>query len=46
MNTFWDNEKLTIELEGRIDSGNASDVESEINEAMKDKDPSAVVLHS
>ena len=44
MNTSWDNEKLTIELEGRIDSGNASDVESEINEAMKDKDPSAVVL--
>ncbi|MBR1985534.1 MAG: anti-sigma factor antagonist [Mogibacterium sp.] len=44
MNTSWDNEKLTIELEGRIDSGNASDVESEINEAMTDKDPSAVVL--
>ena len=36
MNTSWDNEKLTIELEGRIDSGNASDVESEINEEMKD----------
>ncbi len=44
MITSWDNEKITIGLEGRIDSGNAAAVESEINEAMKDKDPSAVVL--
>ena len=41
MKTSWDNEKLTIGLEGRIDSGNAADVESEINDAMKEKDPSA-----
>ena len=44
MNTSWDNEKLTIGLEGRIDSGNAADVENEINEVMKDKDPSGLVL--
>ncbi len=44
MKTSWDNDKLTIELEGRIDSGNAAEVENEINEAMKDKSPSAVVL--
>ena len=44
MNTSWDNEKLTIELEGRIDSGNAAAIEGEIADAMKDKDPSAIVL--
>ena len=44
MKTSWDNEKLTIELEGRVDSGNAAAVESEINDAMKDKNPSAVVI--
>ena len=44
MNTSWDNDKLTIELEGRIDSGNAAEVENEITEAMKEKEPSSVVL--
>ena len=44
MNTSWDNEKLTIRLEGRIDSGNAAAIENEIAEAMKDKDPSAVII--
>ena len=44
MNTSWDNEKITISLEGRIDSGNAAAVESEFNDVMKDKNPSAVIL--
>ncbi|MBQ6438972.1 MAG: anti-sigma factor antagonist [Mogibacterium sp.] len=44
MNTSWDNEKLTISLEGRIDSGNAAAVENEINDVMKEKNPSALVL--
>ena len=44
MKTSWDNDKLTIELEGRIDSGNAAAVENEINEAMKEKNPSVLVL--
>ena len=44
MNTSWDNDKITILLEGRIDSGNAAEVESEINDTMKDREPSAVVL--
>ena len=44
MNTSWDNEKLTIRLEGRIDSGNAADVEGEINDVTKEKEPSAIVL--
>ena len=37
MNTSWDNEKLTIELEGRIDSGNAAAIEGEIADAMKEQ---------
>ena len=44
MKTFWDNEKLMISLEGRIDSGNAAAVENEINDAMKEKEPSVLVL--
>ena len=44
MKTSWDNEKLTIELEGRIDSGNAAAVESEFNDAIGEKKPSAIVL--
>lgn len=44
MNTSWNNDTITIRLEGRIDSGNASAIENEINDAMKDKEPSAVVL--
>ena len=44
MNISWDNEKLKIGLEGRIDSGNAAEVESEINDALKEKAPSALVL--
>lgn len=44
MDTSWDNEKLNIVLKGRIDSDNATDIESGINDAMKDKDPSAIVI--
>ena len=44
MKTSWDNEKLTIGLEGRIDSGNAAAVENEISEAIKEKSPSVLVL--
>jgi uncharacterized protein (TIGR02172 family) len=44
MNTSWDNEKLTIGLEGRIDSSNANEIETEISEIIKEKQPSAVVL--
>ena len=44
MKTSWDNEKITIKLEGRIDSGNAAEVENEITEAMKEKEPSSVVF--
>ena len=44
MNTSWDNDTITIRLEGRIDSGNSPGIEAEINKAMEEKDPSAVVL--
>ncbi len=44
MNTSWENDKITIRLEGRIDSGNAAAVESEISDALKDHTASAVVL--
>ena len=44
MNTSWDNDKITIGLEGRIDSGNAADIESGISDAVREKEPSAVVL--
>ena len=44
MNISWENDKLKIRLEGRIDSGNAAAIESEINDAMKEKDPSAIVI--
>lgn len=44
MITSWDNDKLTIGLEGRIDSGNAAGVESEIMDLIKEKNPSRIVL--
>ena len=44
MNTSWENDKITIRLEGRIDSGNAAAVESEISDALKDYTASAVIL--
>lgn len=44
MKTSWDNEKLTIVLEGRIDSDNAAMIESEIGDVMGDKNPSAIVI--
>lgn len=44
MNTSWDNDKLTIRLTGRIDSDNAPAIESEINAAMSEKDPSSIVI--
>ena len=44
MNTSWENDILTIALEGRIDSGNSPAVEAEINKAMEEKTPSSLVL--
>ena len=44
MNYSRDNNKLTIGLEGRIDSGNAADIESEIIALMEEQNPAAVVL--
>lgn len=44
MNTSWDNDNLTIRLEGRIDSGNAAEVEAEINSVVKDHAPKAVII--
>ena len=44
MKKSWDNEKLVIGLEGRIDSGNAAAVENEINEAMEGRSPSEIIL--
>ena len=44
MNIKWDNDIVTIALEGRIDSGNSSDVENEIHEAIGDKKPASVIL--
>lgn len=39
-----DNDILTASLEGRIDSGNSSDVENKIREAIGDSKPASVVL--
>ena len=44
MNIKWDNDIVTIALEGRIDSGNSDDVENEIHEAIGDKKPASVIL--
>lgn len=44
MNTSWDNDKINIKFEGRIDSGNASAIENEISDALKEKTPSAIVI--
>ena len=44
MHNSWDNNRITIGLEGRIDTGNASAIEGEINDALKEKAPSAVVI--
>ena len=44
MNTSWNNDNLTIRLEGRIDSGNAAEVEAEINSVVKDHAPKAVII--
>lgn len=44
MNIKWDNDIVTIALEGRIDSGNSGDVENEIHEAIGDKKPASVIL--
>jgi len=44
MDIKWDNDIVTIALEGRIDSGNSGDVENEIHEAIGDKKPSSVIL--
>lgn len=44
MNTSWDNEKLTIVLEGRVDSDNAALIESEIGDVIQQKNPSAIII--
>lgn len=44
MKTVWDNDNVTIALEGRIDSGNSAEVESEIRGAMDGKKPECVIL--
>ena len=44
MDTSWNNDNLTIRLEGRIDSGNAAEVEAEINSVVKDHAPKAVII--
>ena len=44
MKTSWDNDIITISLEGRIDSGNSAAVESEIQKELEGKKPSSLVL--
>lgn len=44
MTASWDNDKLIITLNGRIDSDNAAAVENEINDAMKDKVPASIFI--
>lgn len=44
MNVIRDNDKLTIGLEGRIDSGNAAAIENEISELMADHDSAVLIL--
>lgn len=44
MNAAWENDIITLTLEGRIDSGNSADVETGINKAIGDKVPASVVL--
>ena len=44
MKAVWDNDIITLDLEGRIDSGNSADIESEINEAIGERNPGSVVL--
>lgn len=44
MKIDWDNDIITVSLEGRIDSGNSADVESEIRNALSERTPKGVVL--
>lgn len=44
MNAVWENDTIRLTLEGRIDSGNSADVESEIIEAIGDRTPGSVAL--
>ena len=44
MNFIRENDKLTIEFEGRIDSGNSADIESEIFGLLAEQDPACIVL--
>ena len=44
MKSIWEDKKITIDLEGRIDSGNAAETEEGIREAMEGGEPSMVVL--
>ena len=44
MDIKWENDIFTAALEGRIDSGNSGDVETEIRGAIGDRKPASVVL--
>ena len=44
MKTSWDNNTISIALEGRIDSGNSASVESEILELLNERKPETLVL--
>ena len=44
MNAVWENDTVTLALEGRIDSGNSSDIENDINNAIGERTPETVVL--
>ena len=42
----WDNDIITVALEGRIDSANSGDVENEIIAYIGDKKPASVILNA
>lgn len=44
MKIEWDNDIITVALEGRIDSGNSADVEEEIRGAIGGRKPASVIL--
>ena len=44
MNISWEDNKMTVRLEGRIDSGNSSEAEKQIMEAISGHDNASIVL--
>lgn len=46
MNAVWENDTITLALEGRIDSGNSTEIESGISAAIGDREPGTVVLNA